>query len=260
MKKISVLRFIISLASILIFSSASYAMHPLITDEAETNGKGKFEVEINSEYSYDKEKIEGETVRETEIELETELTYGITDDIDIKLMVPYTWKKEEEDGEKDHENGFSDISLSLKWRFFEKERFSLALKPFITLPTGDEEKELGTGRVSCGLFLIASTEIERLEFYTNLGYMRNENRIGEREDIWHASIATEYEATENLSLVANLGVEKNRDRESHTNPAFIIGGIVYSISEHTRIDCGVKWGLNKPETDYALLAGIAFEY
>ncbi len=41
-----------------------------------------------------------------------------------------------------------------------------------------------------------------------------------------------------------------------TYPAFILGGIIYSIVNNFDIDFGVKGGKNKPETDYSILTGI----
>lgn len=39
-----------------ILSSASFAAHPHITDDTGTQGKGKFQLEVNSEFAYDKER------------------------------------------------------------------------------------------------------------------------------------------------------------------------------------------------------------
>ncbi len=41
--------------------------------------------------------------------------------------------------------------------------------------------------------------------------------------------------------------------------AFALGGIVYSLSETMALDCGIKAGLNSPETDVTFLAGIALQ-
>src|SRR5512143_983871 len=116
MIKTAALRLGIIFAVMLIISPAAYAMHPLITDEAETNGAGKTEVEFNSEYGYDKETHDGFTNKEKEFEIETEISYGITDDLDFKLVMPYEWKKETTEDETERGDGFGDVNLSLKWR------------------------------------------------------------------------------------------------------------------------------------------------
>ena len=241
--------------------TVSYAAHPLITDDAGTQGKGKVQIEINSEFSRDKEKEDGVIIKERGGELATIISYGITDNADIVLGIPYQWFRIKEDGDTvEKEDGISDMSLELKWRFFEKDGLSLALKPGITLPTGDEDKGLGTGRVTYRLFFITTKEIEPWAFHLNLGYIRNENKVDERKDLWHLSLASEVEVTKDLKAVANIGIERNPDKTSNTHPAFILGGLIYSINENIDIDFGIKGRLNKPETDLTYLAGIAWKF
>lgn len=191
----------------------------------------------------------------------TILSYGITDNVDIVFGMPYQWFKVKEDGEvTSKEDGISDMSLEIKWRFYEKDGLSLALKPGITLPTGDDDKGLGQGRATYSLFLITTKEIEPVVLHLNLGYVRNENKLDERNDIWHVSLAGETEVVKDLKVVANIGAERNPDKTSNTHPAFILGGLIYSITENFDIDVGIKAGLNKPETDLTFLAGIAWRF
>jgi len=68
------------------------------------------------------------------------------------------------------------------------------------------------------------------------------------------------EVIKDIKLVANIGAERNPDKSSNTHPVFIIGGLIYSISEDFDIDFGIKAGLNKPETDYSVLAGITWRF
>jgi hypothetical protein len=242
-------------------TTASFAAHPLITDDTGTQGKGKFQIEVNSEFTYDKEREDGITTKETGGEAATILSYGITDNIDIVLGIPYQWVRVKEDGSViAKEDGISDVSLEAKWRFYEKEGLSLALKPGITLPTGDEDKGLGTGRITYSAFFITTKEIEPWVFHLNFGYIRNENKHDERRNLWHASLASEVEIVKDLKVVANIGMERNPDKESNTHPAFILGGAIYSLSENFDINAGIKGGLNKPETDLTLLAGIALRF
>jgi hypothetical protein len=251
---------------VLLWSGLAFAAHPLITDDTGIQGKGRIQIEINSEFTNDKETEERVTTKETGSEVATILSYGVTDDIDIVLGLPYQWKKIREDGEVTSDvNGFSDMSFEVKWRFFEKEGLSFAMKPGITFPTGNENKGLGNGRASYGLVFITTKEIEPWAFHLNLGYTHNEYELQEDKDanrkgIWHASLASEVEVVKDLKLVANIGMGRNPDRTSNTHPSFILGGIIYSVSENFDVDFGVKGGLNKPETDYSILAGIAVRF
>jgi hypothetical protein len=248
------------------FSTPSFAAHPLITDDTGTQGKGKFLFELNSQTGYETERS-GEgvgtniTAKERETELKAALTYGVIDNVDVILTLPYEWKKTEiGDATVSDVSGIADISVEVKWRFFEKDGLSFAVKPGITLPAGDKDKDLGSGRAAGTLYLITTKEIDPWAVHLNLGYKRNENSLDEREDIWHASLAGEFKIMKRLKLVANIGSERNTDKLSDTNPAFILGGFIYSIRENVDIDFGVKGGLNKAEADITYLAGMALRF
>lgn len=131
-----------------------------------------------------------------------------------------------------------------------------AAHPLITDDTGTQGK---------GLTFITSKEIRPWVLHFNLGYMRNEYKLREdkkanRKDIWHVSLASEVEVVKNLKLVGNIGMERNSEKASSRHPAFILGGLIYSISENIDVDFGIKAGLNKPETDFTLLSGVAFRF
>jgi len=240
----------------LVLPTVSYAAHPLITDDTGTQGKGNFQLELNSEFSHEDE--DGAT--EDAFGFASALSFGIADTVDIVLGIPYQHIRLKEDGQKGTEDGLSDISLELKWRFYEKDGLSFALKPGLTLPTGDDERGLGAGKITYRAFLITTKEIQPWAFHLNLGYIRNENKADERKNLWHASLSAEYAVMEKLTLVGNTGIEQNTDRNVNTHPAFILGGVIYSLSENLDIDFGLKAGLNEPETDYAILAGFAWRF
>jgi hypothetical protein len=249
-----------------IFWGTAFAAHPLITDDTGTQGKGKFQLEVNGEIGNDRETFDGIESKEHAGELAAAFSAGVTDDVDIVVGFPWAWVRSKEDSAVVSDgNGPGDVSLEAKWRFFQKGGFSLALKPGMTIPTGNEDRGLGNGRISYGAALIASQEWERFFVYANAAYTHNEfkldaDRETNRADIWHASVAAGVDVVKNLTLVANTGMETNSDRGSDTWPAFILGGAIYSVTENFDVDLGIKVGLNDPETDLAALAGIAWRF
>jgi hypothetical protein len=252
--------------ALVLWTIPANAGHPLITDDTGTQRRGKFQVEINGEYSYDEETADGVKMEENAVELSTSMSYGLSESADLVVGVPHQWvSAKEDDVETIDEDGISDVVVEFKWRFYEKDSLSFAIKPGISLPTRDEEKGLGNGRISYSVILIATKEAGRWAFHINGGYMRNEysldgDEAANRNDLWHLSVASEYSATDYLKLATNVGIERNPDRSSDTHPAFILGGLIYSISESVDVDFGVKAGLNRPEADIAFLAGVAHRF
>jgi hypothetical protein len=238
-----------------------FAAHPLITDDTGTQGKGNAQLEFVGEYGHDKEG--GAATNSLAIPTAPVLSYGITDTVDLVLSISHQRIETKQDGVTTTESGISDASVEMKWRYYEKNGLSIAIKPGFTLPTGDENKGLGNGKTSSSAFFITTKEAEPWAFHFNVGYVRNEYKLqadeeANRKDIWHVSIASQVEVTKDLKAVANIGMERNPDKTSNTSPAFILGGIIYSITGNVDIDLGVKGGLNKPETDITYLAGITW--
>jgi hypothetical protein len=247
--------------AILLIAYPSWAAHPLITDDTGTQGKGKFQLELNGQYDWDKEDTGDASLKTTGGQVAGTLSYGIAENVDLVLSLPYLWGKAEVNEITVYdEHGIGDTVLETKWRLFEKDKFSVALKPGISIPTGNDEKGLGAGRLGGHLFLIASQELGSWAFHGNLGYIRNENKVDERRDIWHASFAATWEAVKNLKLVADVGIERNPDDDAKDDPAFLIGGIIYSVNDNFDVDFGAKCGLTNSETDFSLLAGVTFRF
>ena len=241
---------------ILSCSPSAFAAHPLITDDAGTMGAGKAQLELNGEYGHDRE----DGITATKTEGAAILSYGLGETVDLVIGLPYQHFRVKEADATVSENGISDTSLEVKWRFYEHDDLSLAIKPGLTLPTGDDEKALGAGKTTYSLFFITSKEMKPWAYHLNLGYIRNENTHEERKDIWHASFASSLALTEDLTAVANIGVESNPDSLSGADPAFFLAGLIYTLSEGLDLDCGIKYGLSNSETDYTVLAGVTWKF
>jgi hypothetical protein len=252
----------------MLWSVPAFAAHPLITDDTGTQGKGKFQLELNGEYVKNEENNAGITEKETGGTIAAALTYGIDDNVDIIVGFPWQWSTLRENGSMmSNDKGIGDTSIDIKWRLLESKahELSLALKPGITIPTGDEAKGFGNGKISEGMMLIVTREWQHGVLHCNVGYTHHnyeeelESEIM-KKDIWHASLATELNMADNLRAVGDIGIETNQDDTSDTHPVFLLGGIIYSATENLDLDFGVKGGLNKAETDTIILAGFSVKF
>jgi opacity protein-like surface antigen len=255
-------RLVLSIMGVLMMTTAAFAGHPLVTDDTGTQGRGKGQVETALSVYGDKNKIDEVTTDKTEGgETSVGVTVGLTEKLDIVLGVPYSWyTQDQNDTRIARETGLGDIAFDAKWRFFEKDGWSLAFKPGITLPSGNEDKGLGAGRTAYRMFLVGTKELEPFAVHVNAGYIINENNADEHKDIWHASVACEFEVIKDLKLLANVGMQRNPDRASENHPAFALGGISYNVSERITVDAGVKYGLTSPETDWTVLTGMTIKF
>lgn len=215
-------------------------------------GSGVRQMELHGERSHDRE--QGVTTRG--IDASAVLSYGVTRQADLQLEVPYL--REESEGAV--VRGRGDASVSLKWRFFERDGMSFVVKPDLHLPTGRDERGLGAGRARWGANFVAGYARGALEFLAHAGYIGNRNTLGERRSLRHASIAGLYAATQKLKLVLDVGRDTNPDPESRTALRDAVLGLIYAPREDIDIGLGVKKGLSDPAADGALLAGVKLRF
>lgn len=245
----------------LLFPIVTHAARPFVTDDAETVGKGGFQIELGIESSGKKAHEDGVKVKEKEIELSSNLTYGVMYNFDIILELPYSWKRTEENHittfDKDR---LSDITLQGKWRLLEKDGFGMTIKPEISLPTGDYKNYFGAGRATFGATFIISKELSFMGLHFNGAYRRNENKVEERKDIFSTSLALTVEPIKNLIIGGDIGISSNTCPKTKTAPAFFLLGGNYKIGKYITIDGGLKFGLNRFEVDHAIIGGMTVKF
>lgn len=225
-----------------------HAAHPLATDDTGTQGLGRHQLELST----DRARSRQERVHEASFTY----SYGALEDLDVFVTVPVSLRRPE---------GRGDASLGVKWLLLTQAGNSLALKPELFLPTGREEKGLGTGRGSAALTLIASKEASPWTFHGNLGIAVNRfgleaDRRANKRIIWRTSAAAAFEITPQWSAVGELGVTRSIERTERRYPAFALLGLIYSPNDDLDIDLGFRRGLNASEARHQLGIGIAIRF
>ena len=237
------------LAGFFLLPVRAYATHPLITDDAFTQGTGNKETEFDMEYSMNED---GQTRQEV-YQLKSIISYGVSKNADFVLTVPY-WFLHEAGQEAD---GLSDVTFEYKYRFYGESHFLIALKPGISIPTGHAGLGLGAGRPNYWITLISTLEAKpNLLFHANAQFIYQPNTSGYIEKTFNLTLATEYGFTKKMRLVGNIGTSNNPGTVSLTPKNFILAGLVYSPTGSFDVDGGIKAGFNRPGANYGLLFGL----
>jgi hypothetical protein len=237
-------------------AASCFAAHPLITEDTGTQGQGNSQLELTAELGHD----ETTDAEESAADLAAVLAYGLRDNLDLMLTLPYTRADTRTNGATTREDGLGDIGFDAKWRFFEEGRLSAALKTGVTFPSGDETKGLGAGKANASVNLVVSYETAQWGGHLHLGHLCNRNVHDEREAIRHASAALTRMVTDRLKLVMDLGRFTTTDRSFDEETRFLTLGAIYGARDDFDIDIGLKHGLSDPETDTTLLLGLALRF
>ena len=234
-------------------SPTAHALHPLITEDTGTQGAGITQVELTA--SHERDRDGASTTRR--FDPSVTLSYGVADAVDVFASVPYLRLRSESPGTTVSSSGWSDPTLGLKWRFYEQDNLSVAIKPAVLLAHGDATRGLGKGRTGYSLPLVVTRQWDGFAFHTHLEVSRNRNTVGEREYLWHGSLAIEHQLNERLKWVLDLGADRNPDPARKLHPAYLLGGAVYSFGR-MELSAGIKAKLNAAAPDQAFLVGLTW--
>lgn len=244
-----------------LISGTAFASHPLISDDAGTLGKGAVQVELNGEIGTDKETVNGSTIKTDSSQIATTFGYGLTDKVDLNLGIARPWGSSEEAGITNKDAGSVDFSFGAKWQVYEKDGYSIALKPTFGYSYAVNAPD-NNYTTSFGAAVVLTKELQPLAFHINLGYTYNDYSVDSslKNSIWNFSFATVYELRKNTKLVADIGFSSNPEQSVNEMPAFGLLGAIYTINKTIDASIGAKFGLTKPETDVTGLFGITLKF
>ena len=156
-----------------------------------------------------------------------------------------------------HTRGAGDTAADLKWRLFERDKLSLAVRAGVNAPTGDADRGLGSGKPTYHGLLVASIDLAPIALHTNIGYTANRANPTERRDLDHASAAAVWTLAPTWRLLlAELAGDTNVDSTQSVWPAVARIGAIYTVKKGFDIDIGYQTRLNHEAASQTLLIGL----
>ncbi len=223
------------------------AAHPLVTDDTFTQGLRNNQIELNTDRYADAGNVEQLAA------FTYTYTYGAGETIDLFVNQP---------GRLSRPAGPQDLSVGAKWRIWQRNDTALAVKPELSLPTGDPARGLGTGRAGAALTLLTTISNGPWTVHANAGmslarYRDPAARRLLRSRTWRASAAVTYAAADQWTILADTGVAQNPDRNSRIEPAFFLIGAIFSPHADLDLDIGVKAALDRRDVPFLAKSNLA---
>ena len=232
-------RVLIVLFPFLLVSYAFAGKKVLYFDDAETVGKGKYQMENYLSYLRNKRDAEGSYI--------FNFTYGLGERTDAALNIPIGYLRSHGNINFD----ISDPSFEIKHKFYEKEKASLAIKPYISIPV-KKESPFSEGRITYGITLISQWEGDKFTLYSNSSYMVHGNNPLKDGEFFQ-SLSLEYPIRESLSLISTVYLSFNDRREFGA-----IAGIGYSKGN---IEIGLGVGKNFHSSNvFSVYGGLTYKF
>jgi hypothetical protein len=258
----------------LTLATAARALPPFITDDTGTQGDGHWQLELIGEHVHHKRSVDADGANVTQLRQVTAgaavLTRGFGERLDLAVTLIGLSTRVEENGTlQSKSSGLSDTVLEAKWRFYDDEGTSLAVKTSLSLPTGDENRSLGTGKASGAVNLILTHEAERWTWMANAAFIRVRYKRTEDEQSNHSHLrrysgGVTYELHEGWRLAGELGYRTNSSKDDPflpgRNGSYAMLGAIWSSAKETDVALGVRRAVSGGEYDWAFIAGAVFRW
>jgi len=243
-------RIVLALAIAFAAIPVARAAPPLVTEDTGTQGDGTWQFEVAVEQG--REDPPGASYDASQSSFV--LTRGFGERVDLQLVVPYLRVAEDGAGGRSVTKGFDDSYVNLKWRFHERNNFSLGVLPTVYFPTGDNG--VGSGHANAGVRMLASYDTGPFEVHANAAARTYENDFGLRDRLYLVSGALMYTIHERLKLIADQTWETNPDPGSNASLRYTTLGAIWIVAPGTGLGCGVKLGHGEPAIDRTTICGL----
>lgn len=199
--------------------------------------------------------------------LDIEVNYGIINNLDIGVEVPYVfWRPDS----GDNADTVGDMIIKSRLLFLkgrEGNPISLTIQPFFKVPTPENDDKvlksgLSTGETDFGFLFIATREMSQsLSAHMNLGYtFINKPSWGNNYDnVFSFKVAVEYLADNEIGIVGEVSGETNKDPQEPDLFSILLGAR-YRMMEGVLIDAGFSAGISDASPDSTATVGLTMEF
>lgn len=178
----------------------------------------------------------------------SEMAFGITDDMEMNLTIPYT--------DDDYSAGFEDVTLGIKHRFYDERGYGPALAYMVTLSAASSENRFSTDGAA-GAGFIASKRIGPFKGHVNVFYTIP-FRSGLNDEL-RASAGVVFSADHNFKILAEVIARTGYDT-SDISYAEARLGYRFLYGKNTYSTMGIGFGFKDNEPDYRVLLQLSLTF
>jgi len=158
-----------------------------------------------------------------------ELNYGALPGLQLHLLAPLAWATAARAGTR---CGIGDIELGVKYRFLTETdgRPQIGTFPMVTLPAGDQDRDLGAGETQVFLPLWLQKSSGPWTTYGGGGYRINPG--ADNRDWWLLGWLLQYQLLPDLAVGAEIFHETAQTVDGDADTRFNLGAIVDLSAHH----------------------------
>ena len=198
----------------------AWAGPPFTTDDPEPVEYRHWEVYVASQITRDKDGWSGTSPH-------LEVNYGALPNVQLHLIAPVAFVAPFHEAAR---FGYGDTELGVKYRFIEETDYrpQIGAFPLVEVPTGQQERGLGSGHAQVFLPLWLQKSFEPWTTYGGAGYWINPGKGN--HNWWFAGWLLQRELTEGFTVGTEFFHETPSEKDGRSDTKFNIGAI-YDFSD-----------------------------
>ena len=264
-----VARFVLLLCCVPLWSSTANSQIPFYTDDADTTAKGKFHLEIYNEHDW-LQKSSYPTKRQNT--LVVTVNYGVTTKLEWDVNAPLLTLINSHVVDPANVTGVGDTQFGLKYRLHDEREVSrlptLAVVFYVEVPTGNTQKQLGSGLTDFWLYGIAQKSVtKKTKIRLNGGILFSGNSstglIGirtERGRIYTGNMSVARDYSDRLTLGAEVfGAVPGNFKLNRGQLTTQVGGH-YSLTDKFMLTFGILGGRFSASPRAGVHLGFAVDF
>lgn len=261
-------RLLSALCLLALFAATTRAQQPFTTDDTDVTAKRKFHLQIGNEYDI-LQRSAYPALRQNEAS--AEIDYGLLDNLEIGFTVPLLGISSSKVVTPRSALGIGDSTLNLKYNFYKEKKGSrlpsMAIAAEIQLPTGDSQRDLGSGLTDYFVNGILQKSLSsKTTFRLNGGiFFAGNQQTGElgiriRGRVFTAGASLVKQFTKKLDLGVEItGAVTGNFILSEGQLQGMFGGN-YALTEKITFDFGILGGRFAASPRAGVLLGLSIDF
>ena len=249
-------------------AAISRSQQPFVTDDADTTPNGKFHFEFSNEFDWLK-RSSFPNIRQNTADFE--LGFGLLDGVEIAIESPLLTIFNAPGTVPRKVSGVGDTNVSLKYNFRQEREHSwvpaMAIAMNLELPTGDKERQLGSGLADFYLNGIVQKSLSpktKLRLNTGILFSGNQTTgavgLKSRGTVFTAGGSLVKQITPKLQLGAELTGAATRTNQLGKGHLQTLVGANYQFAEKASFDFGVVAGKFDASPRAGIQLGLSIDF
>lgn len=229
---------------------ASFAAHPLQTEDTGTQGAGNLEIENGLSRT--------RFASTTQTVYQPQLSLGLATGLDAIVQPAYVWQH----APHDSASGPGDTNVDAKWRFWDGHPLSLAIRGGVTLATNEHGFGLTHGRTSEHALLALTWNRSPTTVHVDVGstIVPRAAASPARRVMTGVSAAVMRQMNEHLILTVDASFAQSPNPHKASWPGTVLAGAIWTVRPGLDLDLGWQRTVDDTPVARTWLAGLTYRF